>query len=150
MRVIKFLAVQVDFAVDLAAMIISTVSFSTPTSRTTSSTTPRSLTTSSSASTPCTSIAPALAEACLSTHNTTTTDDIIDKFHHNITTTSPTGARNKTDGYKDRHKDCRKEGDAHKKDAEETCDELEKAQMGVHAPLLDFELGIDMSDEETL
>mmetsp|Transcript_5867 Transcript_5867/g.12861 ORF Transcript_5867/g.12861 Transcript_5867/m.12861 type:complete len:374 (+) Transcript_5867:39-1160(+) len=84
------------------------------------------------------------------THNTTTTDDIDDKFYHNTTTTSPTGARNKTDGHADRHKDCRKEKDAHKQDAEETCDELEKAQMGVRAPLLDFELDIDMSDEETL
>jgi len=57
---------------------------------------------------------------------------------------------NKTDGDRDLHKDCRKEEDAHKKDAEEACDELEKAQMGVHAPELDFELGIDMSDEEML
>eukprot|EP00971_Amphidinium_carterae_P015716 310065-Amphidinium_carterae.1 len=85
-----------------------------------------------------------------STPNTTTTHDIDDKFYYNTTTTSPTGARNKTDGYRNRHKDCRKEKDAHKKDAEETCDELEEAQMGVCAPLLDFELGIDMSNEETL
>eukprot|EP00971_Amphidinium_carterae_P299365 5948057-Amphidinium_carterae.2 len=66
--------------------------------------------------------------------------------------TSLTGGstRDKTNGHRDLHKDCRKEEDVHKKDAEEACDELEKAQMGVHVPELDSELGIDMSNEKML
>eukprot|EP00971_Amphidinium_carterae_P088287 1746604-Amphidinium_carterae.1 len=67
-----------------------------------------------------------------------------------ILMTSPMAGntRNKTDGYRDLHKEGRK--DVHKKDAEGACDELEKAPMGIHAPVLDFELGIDMSDEKML
>mmetsp|Transcript_45025 Transcript_45025/g.104274 ORF Transcript_45025/g.104274 Transcript_45025/m.104274 type:complete len:537 (-) Transcript_45025:47-1657(-) len=57
---------------------------------------------------------------------------------------------NATDTNRGLHKDCRKHEDDLKEDKEEACKELEKAELGVHAPELDFELGIDMSDEEML
>eukprot|EP00971_Amphidinium_carterae_P256921 5100690-Amphidinium_carterae.1 len=55
-----------------------------------------------------------------------------------------------TNTNRDLHKDCRKQEDDVQEDKEEACEELEKAQLGVAVPELDFELGIDMSNQEML
>jgi len=57
---------------------------------------------------------------------------------------------NKTSTTRDLHKECRQVEDDLIEDKEEACKLLEKAQLGVHSPELDFEIDIDMSDQEML
>mmetsp|Transcript_22766 Transcript_22766/g.53110 ORF Transcript_22766/g.53110 Transcript_22766/m.53110 type:complete len:532 (-) Transcript_22766:196-1791(-) len=68
-------------------------------------------------------------------------DDAMDKIVPLATETSTT---------RDLHKECRQLEDDLIEEKEKACKLLEKAQLGVHAPELDFEIDIDISDQEML